>query len=139
MNSLPPRVHSLPAVIQSTRFFEYFLPLIAILGDIINLHHRQNHPRFNGLNESQKVAVILNRLDKCGVSLVKMAGDSGLRRSSALDAYASSNVEGPPSPMSGSQVILSADLHPEAVTKTQLVIAYSTHILHILYVLLHGK
>ncbi|KAH8690872.1 hypothetical protein BGW36DRAFT_389505 [Talaromyces proteolyticus] len=142
LDSLPPRVPGPLTVIQGTCFFEYFLPLMAILGDIIDLHHRRNHPRFGGLNESQEVTVVLDLLHKCGASLVKMARNSHITYSSALEAYAV-NLGDLPTPISGSLETLPADLQgshpPKAMVRTQLVIAYSTHILHVLYVLLYGK
>jgi xylanolytic transcriptional activator XlnR len=111
---------------------------MAILGDIIYLHHRRNHPRFSVLDESNEVTAILEMLHIYGASLVKMASDNNLRRSNTLEAYAV-GIDDFPSPLSRSRETLSTNPYSGAVTRTQLVIAYSTHILHVLYVLLHGK
>ncbi|KAL1993966.1 hypothetical protein VTN49DRAFT_2635 [Thermomyces lanuginosus] len=108
-NALPPRVYGPPMVVTGTSFFEYFLPLMAILGDIIDLHHRRQHPRFGMLDDGPAVSVIEDMLAQCQDSLNFLAQEAAHKTS-----------------------------HEEA-THTRIVLAYSTHILHVLHVLLHGK
>lgn len=109
---------------------------MAILGDIIDLHHRRHHPRFGGLDDNQEVAVIFDMLTNCGMSLVHLVRRNGLKPSSTLDAYHIS-MEESTSPDSLLQDALPD--HPGCFSRTHLVLAYTTHILHVLYVLLHGK
>jgi hypothetical protein len=127
-----------PVTVQGTGFFEYFLPLMVILGDIIYLHHRRNHPRFGALDESNEVTAILELLHIYGASLVEMAIDNNLRPPSTLETYVV-DIHDSQSPLSRYREALSTNVYSGSVTRTQLVIAYSTHILHVLYVLLHGK
>lgn len=108
---------------------------MAILGDIIDLHHRRRHPRFGGLDDNQEVTVMFGMLTNCGMSLVHLARRNGLKPSSTLDAYYISTEEST-SPDSLLQDALPD--HPESFPRTHLVLAYTTHILHVLYVL-HGK
>ncbi|KAK2740566.1 transcriptional activator xlnr [Colletotrichum kahawae] len=42
-----------PTRVLGIGFFEYFLPLMTILGDIIQLHRRKYHPRFGNLQRSK--------------------------------------------------------------------------------------
>ncbi|KAL8351326.1 hypothetical protein RB601_000623 [Gaeumannomyces tritici] len=70
---MPARVLGPPGVVTGTGFFEYFLPLMATLGDIIEVHHRRLHPRLGGLDDSGAVALIGGRLAACERSLERMA------------------------------------------------------------------
>lgn len=127
---IPPRVLGPPTSVTGTGFFEYFLPLMAILGDIIIVHHRRFHPRLGMVDDAQAVGIISELLGTCEASIAK------LRR----------EIDGP------DESVLS-QLGPHLRTlpmptpckrardrsRLQLVTAYSTHILHVLHVLLHGK
>lgn len=70
---MPTRVLGPPVVVSGTGFFEYFLPLMATLGDIIEVHHRRLHPRLGGLDDSGVVTLIGERLAACEQSLDRMA------------------------------------------------------------------
>ncbi|KAL2842587.1 hypothetical protein BJX68DRAFT_278290 [Aspergillus pseudodeflectus] len=53
IESLPPRLCGPSTHISGTGFFEYFLPLMVTLGDILELRSRVQHPRFGGFDEPQ--------------------------------------------------------------------------------------
>ncbi|KAF5003297.1 hypothetical protein FDECE_10148 [Fusarium decemcellulare] len=46
--SFPVRTTSPPTTVSGITFFEHFLPLMVILGDIIEVQHRRRHPRLGG-------------------------------------------------------------------------------------------
>lgn len=138
---LPTRVYGPSTVVTGTGFFEYFLPLMAILGDIIDVHRRREHPRFCGLDDSAAVAVIAGMLIECERSLGELA------KQNELCIYDILNV-----PMQKpNHPVHTASPHQSTTSDEpdrrqfgrdntrRLVVAYSTHILHVLYVLLYGK
>lgn len=103
---------------------------MAILGDIIEIHHRRRHPRFGGLDDAHSVAVVAKMLADFEYSLEGLSTESAIRGYSSAPVIAL-NGNGGPIPNSSS---FSTDQ-----AKARLVKAYSTHILHVLHVLLHGK
>ncbi|PHH74838.1 hypothetical protein CDD82_4741 [Ophiocordyceps australis] len=111
---LPARILGPPTLATGTGFFEYFLPLMAILGDIIEVHHRRRHPRLGGQNNAHSVAIVKELLASYELSLASL--------NSSNYPY---GPHGPAGPADHSRV--------------RLVRAYSAHILHVLHVLLHGK
>lgn len=125
LGELPRRMVGPPIIATGTAFFEYFLPLMAILGDIIEIHHRRRHPRFGHIEDSASVTVVSKLLEDYELSLETLTTES------PLTGYSTSPIallaNGEPNP-------LVPDLQ-----RARLVKAYSTHILHVLHVLLHGK
>lgn len=89
---------------------------MAILGDIIEVHHRKQHPRL-GLDDTTEVMAITKLLEDCERSVERLSD--------------------------GSRPLGFAAEQPEAraaeQSREQLVTSYSTHILHVLHVLLHGQ
>lgn len=59
-------------------FFEYFLPLMVILGDIIDTHHRRYHPRCGHLVDEVAIAQAQVELDIFGMSLKDFEAASAL-------------------------------------------------------------
>lgn len=106
--------------------FGFFLPLMTILGDIIDLNHARNHPRFGqrhsaswDLHEKE----ITLQLEKYAYSLQEFKAQQG-GESTSGEAGNSSNMD----PVRG-----------EWIHQTRKVVAYGTHIMHVLHILLHGK
>jgi hypothetical protein len=128
--------------------FGYFLPLMSILGGIVDLHHARNHPRFGGGFRSDEEwdaheSEISQQLELYGRSLQEF----GARHSSA-NVYGSSddqNMLGAnPSQINGSGGAVPpmgrrGSRMTESDTQTRIVVAYGTHIMHVLHVLLAGK
>jgi xylanolytic transcriptional activator XlnR len=143
MYNLPPRTLGLPTNITGAGYFEYFLPLMSILGDIIEVHHLQNHPRLGKIDYGEAVETIARMIDDCEASLEYLAQEldshAATADASAVlgDDRASRSSHGHDMGQRG------ADSAPyrfaRDTTHFRLVIAYSTHILHVLRVLLHGK
>ncbi|KAK9416521.1 hypothetical protein SUNI508_09627 [Seiridium unicorne] len=97
-----------PTTITGTGFFEYFLPLMVILGDIIELHHGRQHPRFHKFCNDEMGLLIERHINECHISLKVLSDNVGL-------------------------------LESELQNRNRLVVAYGTHILYVLQVLLHSK
>lgn len=144
LSELPPRHYGPSTTVCGVGFFEYFLPLMTILGDVINAHHRQYHPRFGHLNQDGDIQMIAELLETCSKSLNDWA--QSLKRPGQ---EASPNFVLPMTAISPStpQTWLdergeSTESHgqdPQRRRKSRLVILYSRFILHVLYVLLYGK
>lgn len=104
---LPRRTYGPPTIVSGPGLFEYFLPLMAILGDIIDLRLRHHHPRLPTDN-STCLNAIKQTLSHCESSLADFTDATTM-------------------PVQSTN------------TRAQLVIAYTTYILKVLYVLLHGE
>lgn len=103
--------------ISGTDFFEFFLPLMTILGDIVLLHHRRLHPRFGALSDAA---------DTTSVEILLSESEQSLRQLEDAAVDQAHNM--------GMQTSTST-----SSIRLRLVVAYSTHILHVLAVLLYGK
>lgn len=140
--NLPMRRPGPPTLASGTGVFEYFLPLVAILGDIIEVHHRRRHPRLCAQEDSHSVAVIQELLATYELSLASLTADGPTN--SPLTSFGTpvhanrdlvTGLSTPALYQDGMRLAQDAADH----TKVRLVKAYSTHILHVLHVLLHGK
>jgi hypothetical protein len=126
--------------------FGYFLPLMSILGEIVDLQHARNHPRFglhfrnSGEWESQAME-ITRQLDVYAQSLkefearytssLTLGGDND----TAMEGAHINHVS--PSGRSNSSTVGSHV--SESIVHTRMVVAYGTHIMHVLHILLAGK
>ncbi|CAG8051092.1 unnamed protein product [Penicillium nalgiovense] len=126
--------------------FGYFLPLMSILGEIVDLQHARNHPRFglhfrnSGEWESQAME-IRRQLDVYAQSLkefeARYTSSIALGTGEADTAMEGSNINHvSPSGRSSSTV---GSHVSESIVHTRMVVAYGTHIMHVLHVLLAGK
>ncbi|KAL5341972.1 hypothetical protein BJX70DRAFT_357481 [Aspergillus crustosus] len=127
LNSIPAPQLGPPTRITGYGFFEYFLPLATVLGHIIDFHHIQNHPL---LGDTVNNATI-HRIE----ALIAQREQDLAELQSQID-----------NPLPTQHVdlfnpILSYPHSPSAAidTRKPLVIAYSTHMIHVFYILLHGK
>ncbi|KAI0404260.1 fungal-specific transcription factor domain-containing protein [Xylaria palmicola] len=128
--------------------FGYFLPLMTILGEIVDLHHARNHPRF-GLGfrparewEDQQ-AEIVRHLETYEESLKnfeqrhfnassedKNEQSATLEMPSELDHLDSSSVR---------SAHTSTSRMTESDIQTRIVVSYGTHVMHVLHILLSSK
>ncbi|KAL2823282.1 fungal-specific transcription factor domain-containing protein [Aspergillus cavernicola] len=69
LEDIPPRVCGPSTCISGTGFFEYFLPLMAILGDIIEFRSRSHHWRLGGFDDSCLIGAIEGVLADCEYNL----------------------------------------------------------------------
>ncbi|KAJ5497159.1 Transcription factor [Penicillium fimorum] len=126
--------------------FGYFLPLMSILGEIVDLQHARNHPRFglhfrnSGEWESQAIE-ISRQLDVYAQSLkefeARYTSSISLVAGEPDTAMEGSNINHvSPSGRSSSTV---GSHVSESIVHTRMVVAYGTHIMHVLHILLAGK
>ena len=130
--------------------FGFFLPLMTILGEIVDLNHARNHPRFGlgfrgGSEWDDQAAEISQQLEAYGRSLK----DFEIRN---MNSFASNEQQPPPPPnesehANGTEVgtpsVRSANSTgsrmTESIIQTKTVVAYGTHVMHVLHILLTGK
>lgn len=125
--------------------FGYFLPLMSILGEIVDLKMARNHPRF-GTNSpfrsaqewDSQSAEITRQLEAYGRSLVefekKYLGSQEDTRDDGSQAGAELGEGG--SVHSGHT---SSSFLTSSAIRTRIVLAYATHVMHVLHILLTGK
>jgi len=138
---LPTRIIGPPVVASGTGFFEYFLPLMAILGDIIEVHHRRRHPRLGAQEDTFSVAVIQDLLANYELSLNALPTDPSLNgQPFGMPTQTSRDLgAGIATPAIHHSTVPRPAIETGDQSRVRLVKAYSTHILHVLHVLLHGK
>jgi xylanolytic transcriptional activator XlnR len=116
--------------------FGYFLPLMVILGEILDLNHARNRPRFGPRANKVKIwddqtDEITQQLETYGQSLKDFEASGGhFQDNSHNDVVTPSVVS------AGTNDSHSAS---ELALQTKTVVAYGTHIMHVLHILLTGK
>lgn len=138
--------------------YGYFLPLMTILGEIVDLHHARNHPRFGlGFRSSREwedqTSEITRHLETYEQSLKKFSERHLSTAAQAaidakIDAVAAEAADplnggahdvGTPSAHSIHSAHTSSSRLTESDIQTRIVMAYSTHVMHVLHILLTGK
>lgn len=125
--------------------FGYFLPLMTILGEIVDLNHARNHPRFgvhfrSSSEWESQMAEISRQLDVYGQSLREFEARHisslglGNEAEAGFDGTSLDHV----SP-SGRSTSTAGSRVNESLMQTKMVVAYGTHIMHVLHILLTGK
>jgi hypothetical protein len=123
-----PRRKGLTFQCTSHDIFGFFLPLMTILGDIVDLNAQKNHPRFGqrrGSNWELHEAEILLQLERYAYSLEEFKLRNG---GGAIGEENGSNLGGASEPA-----------RSECIHQTKKVVAYATHIMYVLHILTHGK
>ncbi|KAF7186505.1 Xylanolytic transcriptional activator xlnR [Pseudocercospora fuligena] len=128
--------------------FGYFLPLMTMLGEIVDLNQARNHPRFglrfkSSSDWDDQAAEISKQLEAYGRSLKEFetrnlqkpdpkqgTDNTGSGEGTGLDGTSPHSVG---TTNSGQQRIT------ETVLQTRIVVAYGTHLMHTLHILLNGK
>jgi hypothetical protein len=131
LHCLPPRSFGPPSQISGTGFFEYFLPLMVILGNIMHLHHCQLHPMLGGFPKEEAVLQIESMLSQRQQDLIELDARGRLY---SLDE---STLEENASYVRNLSLLATDGASGDS--RLPFVVSYSTYILHVLYVLLHGK
>ncbi|KAL4930286.1 Zn(II)2Cys6 transcription factor [Aspergillus undulatus] len=132
LSSIPVPCLGPPARITGYGFFEYFLPLATVLGHIIDYHHIQNHPLLGdtlNLTAIHRIETLISQREQDLAELQDQL-DSPLSTRHLLD------------PLDHILPYAQSHSHSSALSvdsKKPLVIAYSSHMLHVFYILLHGK
>ncbi|KAF9889552.1 hypothetical protein FE257_007262 [Aspergillus nanangensis] len=125
--------------------FGYFLPLMTILGAIVDLHQAREHPRFglafrNSSEWDSQVLEIARQLETYGQSLKEFEArhTSNLALGSAEETIVDGAHLDHVSPSGRSSSTVGSRVN-ESIVHTRMVVAYGTHIMHVLHVLLAGK
>lgn len=147
LSTITHRNYGPPTIVTGVGFFEYFLPLMTILGDVIQIHHQQCHPRFGRLDHQETTTLLESLLADCAQSINEMAS---LHHVDSMNGSIPASQVLTPSSTSQEQThthrqsVPSTSSYPpptytKAHAQAQLVTAYSTFILHVVHVLLYGK
>ncbi|CEL09272.1 hypothetical protein ASPCAL12411 [Aspergillus calidoustus] len=110
--ALQQRTYGPPTTISGTGFFEYFLPMMAILGDIIDYRLRRHHPRLVSHDEAS-LEVIKANLTHCERSLCELSDTQTISHSPSNTALPRNT--------------------------TNMIVTYAVYIIKVLYVLLYGN
>jgi hypothetical protein len=111
--------------ITSVGLFEYFLPLMTILGDIVEIHHLSCHPRFSLLDLGAAIAQVEYSLSTYEAS---------------IDAFEQSSMFSMQNLSSRQAVFNGQDGSWSSQSTLQtVIITYSKHLVHVLHILLHGS
>jgi hypothetical protein len=107
---------------------------MTILGEIVDLNHARNHPRFGTFKDwDDHAAEITRQLEAYGASLQELK----IRATNEANAEAREPMHpGTPSARSTNS---SSSRIQESLTRSKVVVAYGTHIMHTLHILLNGK
>ena len=143
LDSLPTCSFGPPTRITGSGFFEYFLPLASILGHIIDLHHCRNHPFLGEFVSRDAISRIEAMITQRQQELAELDNQGG----TFYDIFGK-----PPNPHTFAQKGNSGTGHSagpftsqttattsSSASKLPLVKAYSAYLLHVFYILLHGK
>ncbi|CAN9196830.1 unnamed protein product [Alternaria sp. RS040] len=113
--------------------FGFFLPLMTILGEITDLYHARNHPRFGTKTDWDHHALeISQQLVVYGQSLKEL-------RSRAVNEANAEHEPAHPGTPSGRSVNSTMSRAQESLMHAKIVEAYGTHLMHTLHILLNGK
>ncbi|KAK7422241.1 hypothetical protein QQX98_001764 [Neonectria punicea] len=130
--------------------FGYFLPLMTILGEIVDLHHAKNHPRFGlgfrvGHEWEAQTAEISRHLETYEQSLKTFEHNYPRAGEDKSEPPMNDNgdLHGAVTDMSTPSVhsvhTNGSNRLTESDIQTRIVIAYGTHVMHVLHILLAGK
>jgi xylanolytic transcriptional activator XlnR len=134
--------------------YGYFLPLMTILGEIVDLHHARNHPRFGvGFRSAREwddqAMEIARHLEAYEQSLKRFEqlhlsslGGNGDGKEDAVgdgnnDQHGAVTDIGTPSVHSVHTN--TSNRMTESDIQTRIVLAYGTHVMNVLHILLTGK
>ncbi|KAF2752745.1 hypothetical protein EJ05DRAFT_471188 [Pseudovirgaria hyperparasitica] len=123
--------------------FGYFLPLMTILGGIVDLNHARNHPRFglrnrNGREWDEQAAEITQQLEAYEHSLQHFEERfcGSLKHDEAANGSSHNAEVHSPSTHS---IHSSSSRTTDQILQTKIVVVYGTHVMHTLHILLNGK
>ncbi|PHH84028.1 hypothetical protein CDD83_2617 [Cordyceps sp. RAO-2017] len=137
--------------------FGYFLPLMTILGEIVDLHHAQNHPSaglgLGGARDGDERAQEIRRhldayeqslirleercfwsLSDCSASGEQQGGDHGGDTRGSAGARSRSG-----SPSTRTVGAKGSKRMAQDEMQARIVLAYGTHVMHVLHILLAGR
>lgn len=121
--------------------FGYYTPLMAILGYIVDLNQARNHPRFGQSSNrtaewEDEAEEIMSLLDAFGQSVKEFEACHITNVTGPRDRDRTNSENRAPSVQSAASGNLRMT---ESMIQTKIVVAYSTHIMHVLHILITGK
>jgi xylanolytic transcriptional activator XlnR len=121
--------------------FGYFLPLMTILGEIVDLNHARNHPRFGarfgqGGQWDAHAHEIGQQLEAYGQSLKEFEAQHIPQQDKPNDGSSGADETSPSNHSVGTN---GSNRMSESTIQTKIVVAYGTHLMHTLHILLNGK
>lgn len=140
--------------------FGYFLPLMTILGEIVDLNHARNHPRFGvrlrtspDLDDMQnEICLQLGAYERSleafearyipadnAHSTHKQQAAAAAKGSAGTGTAGSVADDDKPSPSNQSTCTATGGRITEPILLTKIIVAYGTHLMHTLHILLNGK
>jgi hypothetical protein len=125
--------------------FGYFLSLMTILGEIVDVHHAKSHPRFgvgfrSARDWDEQVAEISRHLDMYEESLKRFEGkhlpvpSKEKEQHEMHDSGVAIDMQSPLSVRTNASSRMT-----EHEIQASIVVAYSTHVMHVLHILLADK
>jgi hypothetical protein len=111
--------------------YQFFLPLMTILGEVVDLHHARNRPKFGiaqhpsseGTGTEHLVELISAQLDTYACSLQEFEA-THIPSSTTNDDGSERKIERPLS---------------ESEIQAKIAVSYGTHVMHVLHILVSGK
>ncbi|KAL4800153.1 hypothetical protein BDV19DRAFT_384513 [Aspergillus venezuelensis] len=135
LEDIPPRVCGPITQVTGTGFFEHFLPAMTILGDILELRSRSQHPRLGGLNEVQMTNTVEAMIADFEYGLEML---HTIRTPIEAVVPSDTSLVLPNSPASfGCPVGSPGD--ERRLRQTEIVIVYSQYMVRVLRLLLHKR
>lgn len=136
-HSQPYRMRGPSFLCTGHSIFGYFTPLMAILGYIVDLNQSRNHPRFGQSDHhiaewDDRAAEITSQLEAYGQSL-KEFEVRNTDESTLLDRIGA-ETSGP-----SVDSFHRKSRVTDAIIQTRIVVAYGSHIMHVLHILITGK
>ncbi|KAM0484519.1 hypothetical protein ACHAPX_001945 [Trichoderma viride] len=125
--------------------YGYFLSLMTILGEIVDVHHAKSHPRFgvgfrSARDWDEQVAEISRHLDMYEESLKRFEGKQLPTSSKEKEQHEIHESGGAIDMQSPLSVRTNASSRmTESEIQANIVVAYSTHVMHVLHILLADK
>ena len=144
-NSTQPKRHRGPAFeCTSHSIFGYFTPLMTILGEIVDLNHARAHPRFglafrSATEWDNQTAEITQQLEAYGRSLKEFEARCTTQLQAEQQEGDRSAEAATPSVPSVRSINSNTSRITENIIHTKTVLAYGTHVMHVLHILLTGK
>ncbi|ETN36606.1 uncharacterized protein HMPREF1541_08884 [Cyphellophora europaea CBS 101466] len=148
LDTLTRRTYGPPTLVTGTGFYEYFLPLMVLLGDVIETHRRCSHPRLGTLNDTAAVTMIETSLANCAQSINDLATLYDIDKyhnGSMPTSHFGNSVLTPSTNYSDQDTFATSPTaayhRPRRPRRGQvlLVTSYARFIVNVLHVLLHGK
>ncbi|KAJ5098898.1 hypothetical protein N7532_005899 [Penicillium argentinense] len=138
LNNIPASPIGPPFQISGCGFFEYFLPLANVLGHIIDLHHYRSHPTVGAIISHEAIRRVEAMISQREQELMDLESQMGVHfpDKSQVQPFPGENTV---VSSQGVQTYSTPSNAASTKSKLPLVKAYSTYLLHVFYILLHGK